>query len=104
MGGEVGVRSERGKGSTFWVRIEADVVKDQPARKPLGLGRKILIVDDIPAARDSLASKLKLYSYTPVTVGGVDEALERLESEAFDLVVADELRPMRGGLDLLKAL
>jgi two-component system sensor histidine kinase/response regulator len=104
MGGEVGVRSEAGQGSTFWVRVALDVVKEQPARQPIGLGRKILIVDDIPAARDSLASKLKLYQYTTVAVGGVDEALERLAHESFDLVLADELMPMRGGLDLLKAL
>ncbi len=104
MGGEVGVRSEVGQGSTFWVRVELDVVKEQPARQPIGLGRKILIVDDIPAARDSLASKLKLYHFTTVAVGSVDEALERLAQESFDLVLADELMPMHGGLDLLKAL
>ena len=104
MGGEVGVRSEVGKGSSFWVRVEVDVVKEQPARQPLGLGRKILIVDDIPAARDSLASKLNLYQYTTVPVGSVDEALQRLAQDSFDLVLADELMPMRGGLDLLKAL
>src|SRR5271170_2943031 len=39
MGGEVGVRSEVGTGSSFWVRVEVDAVKEQPARQPLGLGR-----------------------------------------------------------------
>ena len=105
MGGEVGVRSEVGNGSTFWVRVQVDVVKEQPPRIPIGLGRKILIVDDIPAARDSLALKLKLYSYDTVSVGSVDEALEQLaRNSSFDLILADELMPMRGGLDLLALL
>jgi two-component system sensor histidine kinase/response regulator len=105
MGGEVGVRSEVGNGSTFWVRVQVGVVKEQPPRIPIGLGRKILIVDDIPAARDSLALKLKLYSYDTVSVGSVDEALEQLAgNSSFDLVLADELMPMRGGLDLLALL
>jgi PAS domain S-box-containing protein len=105
MGGDVGVRSESGQGSTFWVRVKVDVAKQQPARAPIGLGRRILIVDDLRAAREALALKLKLYSYETVSVGSVDEALAQLaKNSSFDLVLADELMPMRGGLDLLALL
>ena len=105
MGGDVGVRSQIGKGSTFWVRVQVDVVKQQPARAPLGQGRRILIVDDLGAARDSLALKLKLYSFDSVSVGSVDEALQELAKDSsFDLVLADELMPMQGGLELLQLM
>ena len=63
------------------------------------------MVDDLAVCREGLATKLGLFSFDAVTVGSVDEALERLASdEAFDLVLADELMPVKGGLDLLAAL
>jgi two-component system, sensor histidine kinase and response regulator len=105
MGGEVGVRSEVGQGSTFWVRVEIDVAKQQPLREPLGLGRRVLIVDDVEPSRDSLSSKLKLYRFETVAVASVDEALDRVANDPpFDLVLADELMPGKGGLDLLNVL
>jgi two-component system sensor histidine kinase/response regulator len=105
MGGEVGVRSEPGRGSSFWITVSVDALQNQPHRDPVGLGRRILIVDDIPASRDSLAKKLELSRFDTVTVGGVDEALAHLAKDAaFDLVLADELMPVKGGLDLLTAL
>jgi CheY-like chemotaxis protein len=80
-------------------------VLEQREREPEGLGRRILIVDDLPASRESLARKLKLARFDTVSVGGVDEAMEQLaRGPAFDLVLADELMPVKGGLDLLNLL
>ena len=63
------------------------------------------MVDDLAASRESLVTKLRLFSFEPVTVGSVDEALARLAAgERFDCVVSDELMPLKGGLDLLAAL
>jgi two-component system sensor histidine kinase/response regulator len=105
MGGEVGVRSEPGRGSNFWVSMQTEAVLEEPQREPIGLGRRILIVDDLPVARESLERKLRLAQYETVSVGGVDEAMEQLaKNPGFDLVLADELMPLKGGLDLLALL
>jgi two-component system, sensor histidine kinase and response regulator len=105
MGGEVGVRSEEGNGSTFWVRLRVENAKSQPVRQLVGKGRRVLIVDDLGPSRESLAKKLTLFGFDTAAVGSVDEALTLLSHDSrFDLVLADEHMPMRGGLDLLSVL
>jgi PAS domain S-box-containing protein len=105
MGGDVRVESEVGKGSKFSVALPGSSPRDQRGPSPLGGGRKVLLVDDLEASRLSLVTKLKLFSFEPIAVSSVDEALERLAAgERIDCVVADELMPIKGGLDLLAAL
>ncbi|HLZ99519.1 MAG TPA: PAS domain-containing protein, partial [Steroidobacteraceae bacterium] len=101
MGGEAGVISEVGRGSTFWVTVRMDPCADQPSLEQVGRGRRILVVDDVPDSRDGLAVRLKLVGFEPVLAGSVDEALQLLDGgETVSLVLADELMPGRGGLDL----
>jgi CheY-like chemotaxis protein/HPt (histidine-containing phosphotransfer) domain-containing protein len=105
MGGDVRVESEVGKGSKFSVTLPASSPRDQGGPSPLGGGRRVLLVDDLEASRSSLVTKLKLFSFEPIAVASADEALERLAGgERIDCVVADELMPVKGGLELLAAL
>jgi PAS domain S-box-containing protein len=105
MGGAAGVASVPGKGSTFKVHLQLGQAGVQPITAPLGLGKRVLIVDDIAASRESLATKLGMFCYTTRTAASVDEALSILQQEpAFDLVLTDELMPVRGGFDLLRAM
>jgi two-component system, sensor histidine kinase and response regulator len=105
MGGEVGVRSTQGVGSTFWIKLNLETSAVQPRHNPIGAGRRILIVDDIAASRENFSNKLRRFSFETASVESVDSALTQFKSgQKFDLVIADELMPGRGGLDLLKAL
>jgi len=104
-GGEVGVESTVGRGSRFWVNLPVAALIDQAGPSPMGHGKRVLVVDDLAVCREGLATKLALFSFEATAVGSVDEALARLGAgESFDLVLADELMPGKGGLELLAAL
>jgi len=63
---------------------------------------KILIVDDEPIIRDVLADQLHLYGYITGVAESGQKALEILEKEEFDLVIADVRMPEIGGVELLQ--
>ncbi len=66
--------------------------------------RKILIVDDNPHMCNLLADILEIFDYRGVTAKDGEEALSRLKSENFDLVITDLRMPRLGGMDLLKSI
>jgi sigma-B regulation protein RsbU (phosphoserine phosphatase) len=65
----------------------------------------LLVVDDNEDNREILAARLGQLGYTNVELAeGGQEALARIESGAFDLVLLDVMMPGVGGIQVLEAL
>lgn len=65
---------------------------------------KILVVDDEEVTRLSLAEILSLEGYQVASAKSGEEALQKLEKETFDLVLADLVMKEVDGLQVMKAV
>jgi two-component system sensor histidine kinase RpfC len=118
LGGRIGFESEAGRGSRFWVRLPLP-----PARAPDALlagrqgvpeamaahraalaGRQMLVVDDQPTNRLVIREVLLKAGHSVHEAAGGEEALERLSTRDFDLVICDFHMPGLTGLDVLREL
>lgn len=65
---------------------------------------RVLIVDDEPAIRDTVALALRRAGHETVAVSSVRARGEALQSGRFDAIVADALIPARNCLELVELL
>ena len=66
--------------------------------------RKILIVDDDPGIRASLAVILQSWGFEPLQASNAPEATEVVERQDPDIVISDVVMPETSGLELLRHL
>ena len=67
-------------------------------------GKRILLVDDDPAARESIKLLLKIDRHTVTEAGSGREALELFKASEFDLVIADYFMPGMHGDELAQSI
>jgi two-component system sensor histidine kinase/response regulator len=109
MGGEAGVESTRGVGSTFWFTAWFAPVTQAPRAlpaPPVALkGQRVLMVDDNATNRKVLMGQLLLSGVDPVSAGSAGEALMLMRHAAavgrpFDAVLLDQQMPDCDGAEL----
>lgn len=72
--------------------------------RPSGAGARVMIVDDDPDIRDVVSAMLEAVGLHVVPVGSAEEALDRVSTEPFDLLVLDWNLPKMTGLDLCRTI
>jgi DNA-binding NtrC family response regulator len=65
-------------------------------------GARILVVDDEPDIRESLAAMLEKKGFASDPAGSGEEAIGRFESDPYDVVITDIRMPGMNGLDLMR--
>jgi signal transduction histidine kinase/ActR/RegA family two-component response regulator len=113
-GGEVGIDSVPGKGTTVSIylprtRAEATNVRLHPAahRQEADVtvpGARILLVEDDPRVRTATVGALEDLGYDPVSCSGGAEAMRLFVAEDFDLVISDVVMPEMTGPELIREL
>ena len=114
MGGEIGITSVRGVGSTFWFEIPTTVATSQAQkvdpialedRAPLELS--VLIVEDIPTNQFLATKMLQRLGCTSELAGNGQEAVDVVEregAERFDVILMDCQMPVMDGIEATRVL
>lgn len=114
MGSQIEVKSDYGKGSTFWFELEVPGVThwaEQSTRLSQGniisyqgQKRKVLVVDDKWENRSVIVNLLQPIGFEVIEASNGQEGLDKAVELQPDIVITDLVMPVMHGFDLLRGL
>lgn len=120
MGGEIGLVSRKGEGSTFWFsvpfqlsEVEASTAPASPSRSerkaPIikvaaGGSKMVLVVEDNPVLRELILKQLKSISVEAIAVTTGEEAIQEIDGKDFAAVLMDCHLPQMDGFEATKII